>query len=75
MRLLRRCLLAAAERRLCESQINLPPEVESTHSALTECLRELRQEASLFLVWRLWWYARCVERGAYHAARAEACRR
>lgn len=65
----------ATKLRSARPGLHLVPELPSLHAILSAKLIELGPFISVAMACRLWWYARCIERCAHHAARAGACRR
>lgn len=52
-----------------------PPSVVQMHLDLTNWLQTLSRPVPMPVAVRIWWWAFCVERSAYHFAKAEDCRR
>lgn len=73
----RRYLLARAAERLdkANSGLHLLSQGADLHRQVSEYLRGAGTWASAAALLRLYWYARCLERSAHHALRAEAYRR
>lgn len=68
-------LLQQAHHRLqaAKPHLHLVPTLAQQHQMLS---LEIRGESrgALWPVLKIWWAAFCIERSAYHTARAEACR-
>lgn len=73
----RRYLLSRAAGRLdkANSGLHLLPQGADLHRQVSEHLRSAGTWASPAILLRLYWYARCLERSAHHALRAEEYRR
>lgn len=72
---LQQYLLQQARHRLqaAKPHLHLVPTLAQQHQMLS---LEIRGESwgALWPVLKIWWAAFCIERCAYHTARAEACR-
>ena len=71
-------ILSRAAVRLDASKLFLhasPPSVAQMHLDLTNWLQMLDRPVPMPVAVRIWWWAFCVERSAYHFAKAEDCRR